>query len=214
MSERDYSNSYDEEYIRMRRAELIRLRNHPDGIFKSRAGIEVLDKMIKELDEKYPNARFEIKREQEYKDNFPKKPKTKANKNLSSFFSAIPFSILGLICFYILGMIATLLGVLIKVVLSYIPLLKFFAQFDIEYFAVVISIIIVKALCDKVIKNGSTKKFTIIFFGTLLILCDLVFLIFNVLSGTSSILANIIRMILGAIALNMGIKYNADTENK
>ena len=212
MSERDYSNSYDEEYIRIRRAELIRLRNHPDGVFKSRAGIEVLDKMIKELDEKYPNARFEIKREQVYKDNFPKKPKTKANKNLSSFFSAIPFSILGLICFYILGMIATLLGALIKVVLSYVPLLKIFAKFDIEYFAVVIAIYIVNVLCDKIIKNDTTKKFSIIIFSVLLILVSLVFLIFNILSGEGSVLANIIQLIIGAIALNKGIKYNADAE--
>ena len=60
MSERDYiyvdyrddGDSYDEEYIRKYRAELVRQRNNPDPIFNNQHGINVLDKMIKELDEK------------------------------------------------------------------------------------------------------------------------------------------------------------------
>lgn len=217
MSERDYSShsdyldGYDEDSIREIRKNLIRQRNKPN-LFATQFDIDVLDMMIKELDEKYPNARFEIKKGQVHKDTSPKKLKTKPNKNISSFFSAIPFSILGLICFYILGLIVALLGVLIKVVLSYIPLLKFFAQFDIEYLAVVIAIYIVNVLCDKIIKNNTTKKFSIIFFSVLLILVSLVFLIFNILSGEGSVLANIIQLIVGAIALNKGIKYNADAE--
>ena len=136
-------------------------------------------------------------------------------KKIASFFSAILFSSLGLICFYILGLIATLLGVLIKVILSYIPLLNFLAQFDIEYIAAVFPIVIVNALCDKIIKNDTTKKFSIMIFGILLILLSLVFLLSNIFgNGEGSILANIIQIIVGAIALNKGIKYTEDTDDE
>lgn len=134
-------------------------------------------------------------------------------KKMKSIFSAIIFSILGLICYYILGMLATLLGVLIKVILSYIPFLKSLVQFDIEYIAAVFSIFIVDILCDKVIKNDTTKKFSIIFFSVLLIVLNLAFLILNAFGiGEGSVLANIIQLIVGAIALNKGIKYTTDDE--
>ena len=133
----------------------------------------------------------------------------KPKGNITSFLSAILFSVLGLICFYILGWIATLLGALIKTILSYVPLLKFFAKFDIQYLAVVIALFIMNMLCDKVIKRNTTKKFTIIIFGILLILADVVFLMLNIFNGENSILANIIRIIIGVIVLYKGINYSA-----
>lgn len=210
-ADRNYLDGYDEDSIREIRAKLIRQRSKLNPITQQ-FDIEVYDLMIKELDEKYPNARFERKSEQVYVDSSIKKEKPKSNINISSFFSATLFSVLGLICFYVLGLIATLLGVLIKMILSYIPLLKHLAQFDIEYFAVVIAVVIVNVLCDKIIKNNMTKKFSIIIFGVLLTLVSLVFLILNILSGEGSILANIIQLIVGVIALYKGIKYSADTE--
>lgn len=134
-------------------------------------------------------------------------------EKMKSFFSAIIFSILGLICYYILGMLATLLGVLIKVILSYIPFLKSLVQFDIEYIAAVFAIFIVDIICDKVIKNDTTKKYSIIFFSVLLIVLNLAFLILNAFGiGEGSVLANIIQLIVGAIALNKGIKHTTDDE--
>lgn len=67
MSQRDYNNhkdfldGYDEDSIREVRASLIRKRN---SLFCSQFDIQIYDLMIKELDERYPNARFEQKGEQ------------------------------------------------------------------------------------------------------------------------------------------------------
>lgn len=126
-----------------------------------------------------------------------------------SIFASIPLSVLGLLEFYIVEIIAVLVIMLIHIIISYIPILNIID----EWFSRKAGSDIVEAsLCfgaafaysaltetaERILKSAETRRFTLIFTGVLLVILNVVFLITNIINH-EAVLANIIIIAAGIV---------------
>lgn len=120
---------------------------------------------------------------------------TSTSKKFGLFCLAVLLSIAGVFAFYIIALIA---GYILSLINSKYIIL--------EYAMSAISAIILQTICE-CFKNDHLKKYTYIVFGVFISLLNTIFLITNLAEGESSILANIIIIVLGVISIRKGAKY-------
>lgn len=128
--------------------------------------------------------------------------------------SAIFFSVLGVVLFYLLMMCCTLIGSLLLYILSIIPIVNtlldwlFSLRGDSPNIFLVscsltIACWILTLLSKTLIKNVDTRKLTLILIGLVLIVLNVLFLIINVIFE-DSIFSNILTVIVGFVIFFKG----------
>ena len=140
--------------------------------------------------------------------------RNKVFERIKTVSMSILWSIIGLLEFYIVEIIAVLAIMLIHIIISYIPILNIIDEWlsrkagrDIVEFSLCLGTTFaygaLTETAERILKNIETRRFTLMFIGVLLFTLNVIFLITNIINH-DAILANIIISVAGIVLFVKG----------